>query len=386
MKNFEFYNPVRVIFGKDQLNKLSTLIPEGSKVLMIYGGGSIKNNGVYDGVKNALVGYEVYEFQGIEPNPRFETSMKAVELIKEHNIDYLLAVGGGSVIDATKFIAAAAEYTGDDPWDILSKSAKVLSAKPFGVVLTLPATGSEMNTGSVITKEETKEKFAFMTPLTYPKFSFLLPEAAGSLPKTQVANGIVDAFVHVVEQYVTYPAGALIQDRYAESILQTLIEIAPTVYDNPSDYEAMGNLMWSATMALNGLIGLAVPQDWGVHTIGHELTALHEIDHARTLAIILPGYWNTFRIEKREKLLQFAERVWNITETDEEEKITKAIKMTEEFFNSVGIKTKLNDYNLGEDTVNEVAERLQKRGWVKFGDRGLVTIDKVKEILIHQLK
>ncbi len=385
MNNFEFYNPVKIIFGKNQLNKLKDLIPTNSKVLMIYGGGSIFKNGVYKQVTEALIGYELFEFQGIEPNPRYETSMKAVELIKEKNIDFLLAVGGGSVIDATKFIACASLYSDGDPWDILAKNALVKQALPFGTVLTLPATGSEMNMGSVITRESTVEKFAFMTPFSFPKFSFLLPDAAGTLPQKQVANGVVDAFVHVVEQYVNYPVNSPLQDRFAESILQTLIEVAPTVYANPADYEAMSTLMWSATMALNGLIGSAVPQDWGTHMIGHEITVLHGIDHAQTLAIVLPGLWEVFRNEKKEKLLQYGKRVLGITKGTDEEKITQTIQKTVEFFESVGIKTKLSDYNVPKTSIQIMADRFEQRGWKNFGDRGLVTPTKVKEILTKQL-
>ncbi len=385
MKNFEYYNPVRIIFGKGELNKLNKYIPKDKKLLILYGGGSIFKNGVYDGVKEALKDFNVMEFGGIEPNPRYETCMKAVDLIKKENINYLLAVGGGSVIDATKFIAVAAEYTGEDPWHVLSKGIKPTSALPFATVLTLPATGSEMNSGSVITRNSTQEKLAFGSPYTFPQFSILLPDAAGTLPKRQVANGVVDAFVHVIEQYVNYPVNAPLQDRLAESILQTLIEIGPKVVENPADYEAMSNLMWCATMALNGLIGIAVPQDWGVHMIGHELTAFHEIDHGRTLAIVLPGYWKVFRNEKKEKLLQYGNRVWGITEGTEEERINLIIEKTEKFFNSLGINTKLADYNVNEETIEKIKQRFVERKWVKLGDRGIVNPEKVKEILTYQL-
>lgn len=385
MNNFEFYNPVHVIFGKDQLSKLSSQIPSTAKVLVIYGGGSIKNNGVYAQVLNALKGHIVLEFSGIEPNPHFETAMKAVELIKKEKVDFLLAVGGGSVIDATKFIAAAALYEGTDTWDLLAKRAPVKAALPLGAVLTLPATGSEMNSGGVITRQSTLEKFSFGSVLTFPKFSFLLPDAARTLPQRQVANGIVDAFVHVMEQYLTYPANAPLQDRFAESILQTLVEVAPAVYANPADYEAMSNLMWSATMALNGLIQCGVPSDWATHMIGHELTALHGIDHARTLAIVLPGLWSILKAEKKAKLLQYGQRVWGITEGSEDERVDKIITRTVEFFESVGIKTKLSDYGVKSDTIDLIVDRLEKRGWKAFGDRQLVTPEVVRQILEHQL-
>jgi NADP-dependent alcohol dehydrogenase len=385
MNNFEFYNPVHVIFGKDQLSKLAEVIPAKSKVLMLYGGGSIFKNGVHQGVKDALKSFEVLEFGGIEPNPHYETAMKAVELIKNEKVDFLLAIGGGSVIDATKFIAAASCFTAGDPWDIVAKQSPVIAALPFGAVLTLPATGSEMNKGAVITRVSTKEKMAFHSVQVFPKFSFLLPDAAGSLPQRQVANGIVDAFVHVMEQYLTYPANAPLQDRFAESILQTLIEVAPSVYANPSDYEAMSTLMWSATFALNGVIDCGVPIDWATHTIGHELTVLHGIDHGRTLAIVLPGLWNVLKDAKKEKLLQYGARVWNITSGSDDERIEKTIAKTVEFFESVGIKTKLSDYDVHQDTIDTIVDRFEKRGWKAFGDRQLVTLQVVRQILEHQL-
>lgn len=385
MNNFEFYNPVKILFGKGQLEKLSTVVPTGKKVLMIYGGGSIKANGVYETAKEALKSHELLEFAGIEPNPRYETCMKAVELIKKENIEWLLAVGGGSVIDATKFIAAASLYENGDPWDILAKRSKITAALPLGVVLTLPATGSEMNNGGVITRASTTEKFAFGSNLTFPQFSILLPEAAGSLPQRQVANGVVDAFVHVIEQYLTYPADAPLQDRLAESILQTLVEIGPRVHANPADYSAMSSLMWCATMALNGIIQCGVPSDWATHMLGHELTALYEIDHARTLAIVLPGMWKALKNEKREKLLQYGARVWNITEGSDEDRIDATIQKTSEFFESLGIPTKLSAYSLGQDTVELVVDRFTQRGWLAFGDRQLVTPTIVRSVLEFQL-
>jgi NADP-dependent alcohol dehydrogenase len=385
VNNFEYYNPVKIIFGKNQINKLSREIPAKSKVLLLYGGGSIFKNKVYDEVTSALKEFEVVEFGGIEPNPTYETAMKAVELIKSRNIDWLLAVGGGSVIDSTKFIAAATFYEAGDPWDILSKNNPFTKALPFGVVLTLPATGSEMNSGGVITKLETREKLAFGNALVFPKFSFLLPEAAASLPPRQVANGVVDAFVHVVEQYLTFKVNAPLQDRYAESILLTLIEEGPKVYANPADYDAMSNLMWCACNALNGLLSSGVSGDWGTHMIGHELTALHGIDHARTLAIVLPGLWSVLRVEKHDKLLQYASRVWNIKEGTDDERIMAAIDKTVDFFESLGIKTKLSDYHVHEDTIELIGSRLQQRGWKVFGDRRLLTPEKTKEILRRQL-
>lgn len=382
MNNFEFFNPVKIIFGKDQLAKLADQIPANKKVLMIYGGGSIFKNGVHELTKEALKNFEVLEFGGIEPNPRYETAMKAVELIKAEKIDFLLAVGGGSVIDATKFIAAAALFDAGDPWDILTKRKPVKAALPFGSVLTLPATGSEMNSGSVITREATHEKFAFSSPLTFPVFSFLLPDAASSLPKRQVANGVVDAFMHTMEQYMTYPANAPLQDRFAESILQTLVEEGPKAYANPADYEAMSNLMWSATMALNGLIGCGVPQDWAVHMMGHELTAKFGIDHARTLAIIAPSHYKYSFENKKEKLAQFGERVWGITAGTLDEKAHAAIDKMEAFFQSLGIDTKLSKYT--EDykgTAQNISKRFTDRGWAKLGEHQSLKPSDVEKIV-----
>lgn len=386
MKDFEFHNPVRIFFGKDQLEKITTQISKKDKVLILYGSGSILKNGVYNQIKETLKDFDVVEFGGIESNPCYETAMKAVKLIREKNVDFLLAVGGGSVIDATKFIAAAVLYDGNDPWDILSKGETITKSMPLGVVLTLPATGTEMNMNSVMTRKTTQEKLSFSSPFSYPRFSFLLPEAAASLPLRQVANGIVDAFVHVIEQYLTYPVNAPLQDRFAESILLTLIEEGPKVYANPADYDAMANLMWCATMALNGLIQCGVPGDWSVHSIGHELTALHDIDHARTLAIVLPGLWTVLKDEKREKLLQYGERVWNITGGTEEERITRTINRTVEFFESLDIKTRLSDYGVNQDTIDKIVRRLENRGMISFGDRQLITPVVVRKVLEHQLR
>jgi NADP-dependent alcohol dehydrogenase len=385
MKDFEFYNPVRIFFGKDQVSKITEQLPAGSKVILIYGGGSIFKNGVYDRVKAALKGFELTEFGGIEPNPTYETSMKAVEMIRQNKINYIIAAGGGSVIDATKFIAAASLFKNGDPWKILSESAEVTEAIPFGCILTLPATGTEMNKNSVISRKSTMEKLAFSVPPVFPKFSVLLPDAAGTLPQKQVANGIIDAFVHVTEQYLTYPVNAPIQDRFAEAIMITLIEEAPKVYAKPDDYEAMSNLMWSATMALNGLISCGVPGDWSVHSIGHELTAFHNIDHARTLAIVLPGLLKTLKEEKKGKLVQYAERVWNIVSGTDDEKSDAAIDRTEKFFQSLGTGTRLSDYGVTQDTIDRIVKRFEDRKWNSMGDRGLTTPQVTRKALEIQL-
>jgi len=385
MKDFEFYNPVKIFFGKDQLSKIAEQIPATAKVMLIYGGGSIFKNGIYNRVKEALAGFELTEFGGVEPNPSYEKSMLAVEVIKEKKISFLLAAGGGSVIDATKFIAAAAIFKNGDPWKILSDKVPVTESLPFGVVLTLPATGTEMNKNSVISRRSTTEKLAFSSSSSFPAFSILLPDAAGSLPVNQVANGVVDAFVHVIEQYLTYPVNAPIQDRFAEAILLTLIEEGPKVYAKPDDYDGMSNLMWSATMALNGLIGCGVPGDWSVHSIGHELTAFHGIDHARTLAIVLPGLWKALREEKKQKLLQYGYRVWNIKTGTDDERVDAAISKTEKFFESLGIKTRLSDYGVKKDTIDKIVKRFEDRKWMSLGDRGLTTPAITRKALEFQL-
>jgi NADP-dependent alcohol dehydrogenase len=380
MENFAFYNPVKILFGKGQIAKIGEEIPADAKILVIYGGGSIKTNGVYEQVKTAIAGRSFLEFGGIEANPHFETLLKAVELIRTEGINFLLAVGGGSVVDGTKFIAAAVNFEGD-PWDILSKHAVVKSALPFGAVLTLPATGSEMNTASVVTKWETQEKLFFSSPLVFPKFSVLDPETTYSLPIRQVSNGIVDAFTHVMEQYLTYPVNAPLQDRMAESILKTLIEEGPKVLADLHDYNARSNVMWCATMALNGLIGVGVPQDWATHMIGHELTALHGIDHAQTLAIVLPNVLTVRRDRKREKLLQYADRVWGLVDGTEESRIDQAIAKTREFFEAVGIRTHLSDYGVGLDVIPLITDRFEKRGFVALGENKDITPKVVEQIL-----
>lgn len=385
MKDFEFYNPVRILFGKEQLDNLAPLIAGADRIMLLYGGGSIIRNGLYERVLEQLKGRTIIEFGGIEPNPTYETCMRAVDIAKEQRVDFLLAVGGGSVIDAAKFIGVAALYQGSDPWDILSKGVVPEASLPLGTILTLPATGTEMNKNSVISRDSSEEKFAFSSPFSFPLFSVLLPDAATTLPSRQVANGIVDAFVHVIEQYLTYPVNAPVQDRFAEALLVTLVEEGRRVYEDPLDYEAMSNLMWSASMALNGLLSCGVPGDWSVHTIGHELTAMHNIDHARTLAIVLPGIWKVLMEEKKDKLLQYGKRVWNITEGSEDERAAKAIEVTVEFFESLGVKTRLGDYGITSDTINRIAERFEQRGWTGIGDRKLVTPAIVKKVLEERL-
>jgi NADP-dependent alcohol dehydrogenase len=379
--NFDFHNPTRILFGEGQIERLARLVPARARVLVLYGGGSIRANGTYDEVMAALKEHTVFEFGGIEPNPSYETLVKAIELVKRENVDYLLAVGGGSVIDGTKFVAAGALVEGD-PWSILEQHAKnVKAALPFGSVLTLPATGSEMNAGAVITRKATLEKFAFGSPHVYPKFSVLDPTKTYTLPARQVGNGIVDAFVHVMEQYMTYPAGAKVQDRFAEGLLSTLVEEGPKALAEPHNYEVRANLMWTATLALNGLIGAGVPQDWATHMVGHELTALYSLDHAQTLAIVLPAMLRVRVDAKRAKLLQYAERVWHITEGSEDERIEQAIARTEAFFRSVGVGTRLPDYQLGADAIEPVVKALEAHRMVKLGERRDVTPEVSRKVL-----
>lgn len=384
MNNFQFYNPVKIEFGKGAISKLSTHIPEGSKVMVTYGGGSIKTNGVYDATMAALTSFSVVEFGGIEPNPTYETLIKAVMLARSEKVDFLLAVGGGSVIDGTKFIAAAIPFEGE-PWDILSKRAPVKSAIAMGAVLTLPATGSEMNAGSVISKRETKEKFAFGSPYTYPKFSILDPEYTYSLPKKQIANGTIDAFIHVMEQYMTYPSAGLVQDRWAEGLLQVLIELGPKALANPTDYDVRSNLMWAATMALNGIIAVGMPTDWATHMVGHELTALHGLDHGVTLAIVYPAMLEVMFEQKKVKLAQYAERVWGIDEGSLEQKAKAAIVKTEEFFNSLGVPTHLSEYGIGSESFQTIHDRFVQRGWVKMGEQQALTPELILKVLNRTL-
>ena len=377
---FSFVNPTKIIFGQGQIASIQHEIPQSAKVLVIYGGGSIKQNGIYQQVTDALSEHQVFEFSGIEPNPSYETAMRAVAQIKEHNIDYLLAVGGGSVIDGTKFIAAAAKFDGE-PWDILAKAAEVTDALPIGVVLTLPATGSESNSYSVVSKLDTNDKLPFASEKVQPKFAVLDAQVTKTLPERQLANGIVDAFVHVMEQYLTFDHGAKVQDRFAEGLLHTLIEDGPRVFAEPDNMMVRENLMWSATMALNGLIGAGVPQDWSTHMLGHEVTALYGLDHAQTLAIVLPRMMNAMRQQKEAKLLQYAERIWGITEQDKNLAIDQAIEKTEAFFHSVNMPTRLSDYQLDEKVADAVVEQLERHGMTELGESQQVTLDISRAVL-----
>lgn len=384
MFNFDFYNPTRILFGKDRLESIDKYVAEEATVLITYGGGSAKRSGLIDKVKNVLGNRKVYEFGGIEPNPRYETLVKAVEIVRSENIDFLLAVGGGSVIDGTKFIALASSYKGDSndllkygftpiPFDVVGKTVSI------GTVLTLPATGSEANSGAVISYEH--GKYPVLSELVFPKFSILDPTITFTLPKIQAANGVIDAFVHTTEQYITYPVDAKAQDRIAEGILQTLIEIGETTVNEPENYDARANHVWSATLALNGVVGAGVPQDWATHMIGHELTASFGIDHGQTLAIVLPSLLEVRREQKRAKLLQYAERVWHIESGSEDEKIDLSIKKTREFFESLGVKTRLSQYGIEADKISAVIEQLKAHGMTALSETQDLTLDISQKIL-----
>lgn len=380
MQNFTFSNPTKIVFGEGQIKALAELVPANARILLTYGGGSIKKNGVYDQVVKALEGKTWFEFGGIEPNPHYETLMQAVALVKEKQIDFLLPVGGGSVIDGTKLIAAAVNFDGE-PWDILAKHAPFNSALPLGCVLTLPATGTESNGNSVVTKAATQEKLAFGSPLVYPQFAILDPTTTYSLPPRQIANGVVDAFVHIMEQYLTYPVDAKVQDRFAEGLLMTLIEEGPKALKEPTNYAVRANVMWAATMALNGLIGVGVPQDWATHMIGHELTAMHGLDHAQTLAVVLPAVMQHQRQQKRSKLLQFGRRVWNLDLSDEEALIDAAIAATRQFFEQMGTPTRLSGYGVGRESIPKLVDMLVKHNLLSLGEHGDITPEASRQIL-----
>lgn len=379
MNNFSYHNPVRIEFGKGTIASLADLLDADARVMVCYGGGSIKKNGVYDQVMAALGERRAAEFGGIEPNPRYETLVRAVELARKEKIDFILAVGGGSVLDGVKFIAAATKFAGDEPWDILAKGAEVADALAQGCVLTLPATGSEMNGFSVISRDSTREKLAFGSPLVYPKFSILDPETTYTLPERQTRNGVIDAFVHVMEQYCTTDVNSPLQDRQAEAILLTLIDQGPKVLANPDDYDTRANIMWAATNALNGLIGCGVVQDWVTHMIGHEITALWGIDHAQTLAIVLPATLQRRRDAKRAKLLRYAQAVWGIERDDEDKRIDRAIEMTREFFASMGAALSLGECGVSDDPA-QVADRMEARN-ARRDRQSEVTWEDIRAIL-----
>lgn len=368
MHNFEYYNPTRIVFGEGSIPRLADLVPADARVLVLYGGGSAERNGTLAEVEAALGERRFQRFGGIEPNPTYETLMQAIEQIRRDKLDFLLAVGGGSVVDGTKFVAAAVDYPGD-PWHILETRGKqIATALPIGAVLTLPATGSEVNCAAVVTRKALQAKLGFGNPLLYPRFAVLDPVKTYTLPPRQIANGVVDAFVHVMEQYVTQPAKAAVQDRYAESLLLTLIETGPQALANPTDYDLRANLMWAATQALHGAVGAGVPQDWATHMIGHEITALYGLDHAQTLAVVLPNLLDVRRDVKRAKLLQYADRVWGLRAGDEDARIDQAIAHTRAFFEALGVRTRLADYGVGAEAVERIVAQLEAHRMVKLGE------------------
>jgi len=375
--NFEFQNPTKLIFGRGMIAQLAAALPKNEKILVTYGGGSVKHNGVYEQVCQALQGFDYVEFWGIEPNPTVETLRKAIALGKQEKVTYILAVGGGSVIDGTKLVAAAIPYNGD-AWDIVLNSSKIGKMLPFASILTLPATGSEMNSGAVISNIETQEKYAFFS--SYPQFSILDPTVTFSLPDAQIAYGIADTFIHVLEQYLTVPDESPLMDRWSEGIMQTLLELAPKIKANKTDYDAMSEFMLCATMALNGFIAMGMSQDWATHMIGHEITALHNTTHGQTLAIVILGTMKVMREQKKAKLLQYGARVFHIDEGTDEQRIDKTIEATEEFFRFIGLATRLQELNIGVETVNTIKQRFLNRG-TQLGERGNIDGNVTGEIL-----
>lgn len=377
MENFIFRNPTKLIFGKGMIARLSKEIPEGKKIMVTFGGGSVKKNGVYDQVVEALRGRDYIEFWGIEPNPKVETLRKAIEICRREGVDFLLSVGGGSVLDGTKLIAAAVRYDGD-AWDLVLDNSRIGEILPFGDVMTLPATASEMNRNAVISSIETKEKFGMK--VDYPRFSILDPQTTFTLPVYQRAAGMADTFIHVMEQYMTVTGQSPLMDRWSEGILQTLVEIAPKVLESENDYDSMANYMMCATMGLNGFIAMGVTEDWATHQIGHELTAIHGLTHGHTLAIVFPGLLKVLRDQKKGKILQYGERVWGITGGTEDERIDRTIDATEKFFRSLGLQTRLHEVGIGDDTILEIERRFNERG-VAFGEGANVTGTVARKIL-----
>ncbi|HHF3258524.1 iron-containing alcohol dehydrogenase [Vibrio diabolicus] len=376
--NFSYVNPTKIFFGQKQIAAIKEAIPSDQKVLVVFGGGSIKKNGVYDQVSEALEGHEWIEFSGVEPNPTKETLDKAVEMVKEHGVDFILAVGGGSVIDGSKYVAAASKYDGDG-WDIMIGKHQVTEATPLAAILTLPATGSESNMGAVITKKETQDKLPFMSPAVQPKFAVLDPDVMKTLPERQLINGIVDAWVHVCEQYLTLPTGAMVQDGYAETLLKTLKTLGEQFAVRDDDMWR-ANLMWSANQALNGLIGSGVPQDWATHMIGHELTALWGVDHARSLAIVQPSLLRNQMQFKRPKLEQMGRNVFGLEAGDD--LAERTIEAIEAFYHQLDVATKLENYGESrEQAIDAIIEQLNKHGMTVLGENQAITLERSREIL-----
>lgn len=375
---FTYVNPTLIHFGQGQISAISQAIPTDQKVLVIYGGGSIKKNGVYDQVVSALTDHQWVEFSGVEANPTKETLDKAVAIVKEQDIDFILAVGGGSVIDGSKYVAAAAKYDGDG-WDIMVGKHQVTEATPIGAILTLPATGSESNMGAVITKAQTQDKLAFMAPAVQPKFAVLDPDVMKSLPERQLINGIVDAWVHVCEQYLTLPTNAMVQDGYAETLLKNLLVLGQQ-YDQRDNDGWRANLMWTANQALNGLIGTGVPQDWATHMIGHEFTALWHVDHARSLAIVQPSLLRNQLENKRAKLEQMGKNVFGLNQTSD--LALRTIDAIEAFYHSLNVPTQFADHNSSKQAaIDAVIAQLNAHGMLGLGEQQAITLEKSREIL-----
>lgn len=386
MHLFSYHNPTTIFFGKGQIIAIRRAIPEHHKVLVLYGGGSIKKNSVLDQVRAALNKHTFLEYGGIEPNPTYENLMGAVEVARREGLDYILAVGGGSVIDGAKFIAAAVPFADADAWDIVEKHAPITEALPLACVLTLPGTGSESNSGAVISHAGKGVKIPFSNTLLFPKFAVLDPTTTFTLPARQIGNGVVDAFIHVLEQYVTVPEQAMVQDRYAEALLRTLIDVGPQTLQHPLNYEARANFMWAANQALNGLISAGVMRDWSTHAIGHELTALYGMDHGQSLAAVQTQNWQVRRKAKRAKLLQYAERVWHLPLVDEESAIDQAIEKTTAFFETMGLKSSLKDLGVSQEAATLIPKRFQEHGQTALGEQNDVTPVVVKEILALSLQ
>lgn len=369
MNNFTLHTPTKILFGKGQVAQLREQLPRDARILITYGGGSVVCSGLLAQIRSELAGMTLFEFGGIEPNPTYETLMGAVELARAERVDFLLAVGGGSVLDGTKFIAAAAHYDpARDPWHILETVGnEVRSAIPLGAVVTRRSSG---------------DKVHFFSPFVMPRFAVLDPVLTYTLPARQVANGVVDAFIHILEQYLTYPVNAKVQDRFAEGLLLTLLEEGPKALVEPENYEVRANIMWSATLALNGLIGAGVPQDWATHMLGHEITALHGLDHAQTLAVVLPALLQAKRQQKHAKLLQYAERVWDLRSGSEAERIDGAIAATRDFFERMGVKTRLRDYGVADAVIDTLLSKLAEHGMTAIGEHG--DIDLVQSQHIYE--
>ncbi|MFC3024589.1 iron-containing alcohol dehydrogenase [Vibrio zhugei] len=379
---FSYSNPTQIHFGQGQIQTIAQQIPLDSKVLVIYGGGSIKKNGVYDQVAEALKEHTWKEFSGVEPNPTKETLDNAIQMAKEHNINFILAVGGGSVIDGSKFVSAAACYEGDS-WDIMIGKHTVTTALPIGAILTLPATGSESNSGAVITKRATNDKLPFHSKAVQPLFAVLDPEVMKTLPERQLINGIVDAWVHTCEQYLTTPTSARVQEGYAETLLRTLLDLGQR-YDNRDNDEWRANLMWSANQALNGLIGTGVPQDWATHMIGHEFTALWQVDHGRSLAIVQPWLLRNQMDVKRAKLEQMGRNVFGLETGDD--LAERTIQAIEAFYHSLNVDTQFADHGMTQpEAVDTVVGQLEKHGMTALGEHNAITLTQSREILENAL-